>query len=240
MHAVIMSMYAVTMSMHPAIMSMYADIMSMYAVTMSMHPAITSMYAVIMSMYAVITSMYEVIMSMYAVIMSMYAVIMSMYAVIMSMSAVIMRMYAVIMSMGDCHCPCRPTCSQPVPALPTLHHRNFFFHGTIIPPEANHTYLGNAFEHCLLNASRAPGDYLEQRSAEECGAFCGVAAGDCQPLCSGHGMCSFSESVQESTTAVSLAGAAAQPFNGTIILTPPTSNTSGAAQCSAHLPLPFD
>ncbi|CAI5927675.1 unnamed protein product [Closterium sp. NIES-64] len=132
-----------------------------------------------------------------------------------------------------------PAANQFPPYLPYTH-RNFFFHGTIIPPEANHTYLGNAFEHCLLNASRAPGDYLEQRSAEECGAFCGVAAGDCQPLCSGHGMCSFSESVQESTTAVSLAGAAAQPFNGTIILTPPTSNTSGAAQCSAHLPLPFD
>ncbi|CAI5987872.1 unnamed protein product [Closterium sp. NIES-64] len=156
-----------------------------------------------------------------------------------------------------------PAANQFPPYLPYTH-RNFFFHGTIIPPEANHTYLGNAFEHCLLNASRAPGDYLEQRSAEECGAFCGVAAGDCQPLCSGHGMCSFSESVQESvytcdsnfdnqaglpscsysgvytqTTAVSLAGAAAQPFNGTIILTPPTSNTSGAAQCSAHLPLPF-
>ncbi|CAI6000639.1 unnamed protein product [Closterium sp. NIES-65] len=119
------------------------------------------------------------------------------------------------------------------PYLPYTH-RNFFFHGTVIPPEANHTYVGNAFEHCLLNASQAPGDYLEQRSAEECGAFCGFAAGDCQPLCSGHGMCSFK------TTAVSLAGAAAQPFNGTIILTPPTSNTSGAAQCSAHLPLPFD
>ncbi|CAI5987613.1 unnamed protein product [Closterium sp. NIES-64] len=143
-----------------------------------------------------------------------------------------------------------PAANQFPPYLPYTH-RNFFFHGTIIPPEANHTYLGNAFEHCLLNASRAPGDYLEQRSAEECGAFCGVAAGDCQPLCSKHGMWSFSESVQESvytcdsnfdnqTTAVSLAGAAAQPFNGTIILTPPpTSNTSGVAQCSAHVPLPF-
>ncbi|CAI6001639.1 unnamed protein product [Closterium sp. NIES-65] len=81
-----------------------------------------------------------------------------------------------------------PAANQFPPYLPYTH-RNFFFHGTIIPPEANLTYLGNAFEHCLLNASRAPGDYLEQRSAEECGAFFGVAAGDCQPLCSGHGMC---------------------------------------------------
>ncbi|CAI5987902.1 unnamed protein product [Closterium sp. NIES-64] len=80
-----------------------------------------------------------------------------------------------------------PAANQFPPYLPYTH-RNFFFHGTIIPPEANLTYLGNAFEHCLLNASRAPGDYLEQRSAEECGAFFGVAAGDCQPLCSGHGI----------------------------------------------------
>ncbi|CAI7887751.1 unnamed protein product [Closterium sp. NIES-53] len=149
--------------------------------------------------------------------------------------------------------------SPPSPYLQFYYaHRNYFSYGAVIPPKANHTFFANAFENCLLNASRIPGDYPEQRSAEECAAFCGLAAGNSRPLCSGHGVCSFNASVQESTctcdsnfdnqagphscsysvlpsteasqtTPVAVAGEAAQLFNGTIILTPPTSNTSGAA-----------
>ncbi|CAI5510863.1 unnamed protein product, partial [Closterium sp. Naga37s-1] len=143
--------------------------------------------------------------------------------------------------------------SPPSPYLQFYYaHRNFFSHGAVIPPKANRTFFGNAFENCLLNASRITGDYPEQRSAEECAAFCGLAAGDTKPLCSGHGVCSFNASVQESactcdsnfdnqagphscTYSVAVAGAAAQLFNGTIILTPPTTNTSGAA--AVHTPI---
>ncbi|CAI5947134.1 unnamed protein product, partial [Closterium sp. NIES-65] len=157
--------------------------------------------------------------------------------------------------------------SPPSPYLQFYYaHRNYFSYGAVIPPKANRTFFGNAFENCLLNASRIPGDYPEQRSAEECAAFCGLAAGDTKPLCSGHGVCSFNASVQESTctcdsnfdnqagphscsysvlpstessqtTPVAVAGAAAQLFNGTIILTPPTSNTSGAAAVQAPIRL---
>ncbi|CAI5978164.1 unnamed protein product [Closterium sp. NIES-64] len=137
-------------------------------------------------------------------------------------------------------------------------HRNYFTHGTVVPPKNNLTFFSNVFQNCLLNASMVAGEYERQRSAEECAAFCGVAAGDTRPLCSGHGVCSFNASVQESactcdsnfdnqagphscaysvlpstessqSTPVSLTAAATQLFNGTLILTPSAPNTSGAA-----------
>ncbi|CAI7907262.1 unnamed protein product [Closterium sp. NIES-53] len=137
-------------------------------------------------------------------------------------------------------------------------HRNYFSHGTVVPPKNNLTFYSNVFQNCLLNASMVAGAYERQRSAEECAAFCGVAAGDARPLCSGHGMCSFNASVQESactcdsnfdnqagphscaysvlpstessqSTPVSLTAAATQLFNGTLILTPSATNASGAA-----------
>ncbi|CAI5947020.1 unnamed protein product [Closterium sp. NIES-65] len=137
-------------------------------------------------------------------------------------------------------------------------HRNYFTHGTVVPPKNNLTFFSNVFQNCLLNASMVAGEYERQRSAEECAAFCGVAAGDTKPLCSGHGVCSFNASVQESactcdsnfdnqagphscaysvlpstessqSTPVSLTAAATQLFNGTLILTPSAPNTSGAA-----------
>ncbi|GJP42031.1 hypothetical protein CLOM_g1631 [Closterium sp. NIES-68] len=150
----------------------------------------------------------------------------------------------------------------PAPPSPLLQfyyaHRCFFSHGAVVPPKANRTFYGNVFENCLTNASLVAGVFEEQLRPEECSAFCGQAAGDARPLCSGHGVCSYNASVQESactcdsnfdnqagphsctysvlpstessqSTAVSLSAAATQLFNGTIILTPSASSTWGAA-----------
>ncbi|GJP55419.1 hypothetical protein CLOM_g14371 [Closterium sp. NIES-68] len=150
----------------------------------------------------------------------------------------------------------------PAPPSPRLQfyftHRCFFSHGAVVPPKSNRTFYANIFGNCLPNTTTVEGEYGHQRSAEECAAFCGLPAGDARPLCSGHGVCSYIASVQESacicdsnfdnqagphfctysvlpstessqSTPVSLSAAATQLFNGSIILTPSASSTWGAA-----------